>query len=122
PAGGVTFALERDGEMWLVRWRDGAFHLKDSKGLRILERLWREPDVEFHVLDLMGAPDGVDAGDAGEILDRRARDAYRARIEELEGELREAEDWNDPARASRAREEMEAISSELAGAVGLGGR
>lgn len=119
---GVELELERDGEVWNIRWRDGAFHLRDSKGLRILARLWREPDVEIHVLDLMGAPDGVDAGDAGEVLDRKAKEAYRARLEELQGELGEAEAWNDPARASRARDEMEALSGELARAVGLGGR
>jgi non-specific serine/threonine protein kinase len=56
------------------------------------------------------------------ILDPQAKSAYRRRLEEVRGELEEAEAFNDTGRATAAREEMEAISEQLAAAVGLGGR
>lgn len=62
------------------------------------------------------------SGETGPILDPQAKDAYRGRLEELQEELTEAEGSADQERAARAREEMEFLASELAGAVGLGGR
>jgi non-specific serine/threonine protein kinase len=95
--------------------------------------------VEIHALDLVGsapleggvagavaAEAGLEAqaGDlgAGPVLDEQAKAAYRQRVEELRDEIEEAESFNDPERAARAREEMELIAEQLAGAVGLGGR
>jgi hypothetical protein len=63
-----------------------------------------------------------DPGDAGALLDDRAKAEYRQRMLELESELSEAEGWNDPERASRLREERDFLVHELAAAVGLGGR
>ena len=64
----------------------------------------------------------VDRGDAGEALDDEARRQYRERVSALREELEEAESWNDPGRAERAREELAFIERELSKAVGLGGR
>ena len=44
-----------------------------------------------------------DLGDAGELLDATAKAAYKARQDELRTELEEAESFNDPARAAKAR-------------------
>ena len=63
-----------------------------------------------------------DLGDAGLLLDAAAKAAYRARLEELGGELEEAEGFHDPERAAKARHEREFLVAELARAVGLGGR
>ena len=63
-----------------------------------------------------------DLGDAGVLLDATAKAAYQARLDELRAEVEEAEGCNDPARAARARREMEFLVEELARAVGLGGR
>jgi multidrug resistance efflux pump len=63
-----------------------------------------------------------DLGDAGELLDATAKAAYKARLEELQAELDEAEGFNDAVRASKARQEMDFLVGELARAVGLGGR
>jgi hypothetical protein len=63
-----------------------------------------------------------DLGDAGELLDARAKAEYKSRLEDLRAELDEAESFNDPVRATRIREEIDFIVSELARAVGLGGR
>jgi hypothetical protein len=115
-----SFSLVKNGDVWTVERAEKTFALKNVKGVRILARLLAEPGREFHVLDL----DGVEAtpdSDAGEMLDDEARDAYRRRVRELRGELREAEEFNDPGRAERAREELEFIASELSRAVGLHG-
>jgi hypothetical protein len=56
------------------------------------------------------------------MLDVQAKAAYRARVTELQEEIEEAESFNDPERASRARDELGFLARELAGAVGLGGR
>jgi hypothetical protein len=45
-----------------------------------------------------------------------------SRIDDLRAEIDEADRFHDGERAARAREELDAVSSELAGAVGLGGR
>jgi hypothetical protein len=127
PGGAATFSLAPEGEYWSVSFEGQTFRLKDSLGLRYLARLVAEPDRELHALDLAGgraatedAP--VDAGDAGELLDAEAREAYRRRLEELREMAAEAEDMADVGRAARAREEIERLGAELGRAVGLGGR
>jgi tetratricopeptide (TPR) repeat protein len=63
-----------------------------------------------------------DLGDAGELLDAKAKAAYKARLDELQAELDEAERFNDPGRAAEAGAERDFLVDELARAVGLGGR
>jgi hypothetical protein len=81
------------------------------------------PGREFHVTDLAapaGGPGLVE--DAGDMLDARAISAYKHRLADLREAEAEASANHDSLRAARAREEMEALSSELAHGVGLGGR
>jgi tetratricopeptide (TPR) repeat protein len=133
----VQAVFRREGEYWSIVYRDDAFRLKDSKGLRYLARLLAAPGEKVHALELasVGAHrvDGVevprdeglevkDFGDAGELLDPQAKAAYSGRIVELEEELEEAQVWNDPERAVKAQEELDFIARELGSAVGLGGR
>jgi tetratricopeptide (TPR) repeat protein len=119
-----SFHLAREGEIWVCAFGDKTFNLKDTKGVQLLARLVAEPGKAVHALDLTGAraDDTIDLGDAGEILDDTARTQYRRRIEELRAEIDEAEGFNDPGRAARARDELEVITAELSRAFGLGGR
>jgi class 3 adenylate cyclase len=130
------------GQVWKLAYAGHAVQLQDAKGLHFLRRLLETPHQEVHVLDLVaGAEDGAPAEPSGrpaelvadglgiqrvasedELLDPEARSAYRARLEELRDELSEAEEFHDTGRAARAREEMDFLERELAGAVGLGGR
>jgi hypothetical protein len=96
--------------------------LADSKGMNWLSRLVKEPGREFHVLDLSAATGGVDAGDAGEVLDVRARQQYRERLSNLQAELSEAQERNDLGRVARLEEELGFLETELTRALGLGGR
>lgn len=119
------FRLEREGELWVCTCGGESFPLKNTKGVRMLAKLVAEPGREIHVLDLSRAApkgDAVDGGDAGEVLDAKAKAQYQRRIEELRAEIEEAESFNDPDRASRAREELDAIAAALSRAYGLGGR
>jgi hypothetical protein len=134
--------FRREGEYWTVVFDGSVVRLKDTKGLRHLARLLAHPGREFHATDLQAAqsrpsPAAVapgdragggelavrrDLGDAGVLLDATAKAAYRVRLAELRAELEEAEGFNDPARAAKARQETEFLVAELARAVGLGGR
>src|SRR5262249_57463664 len=61
-------------------------------------------------------------GNAGERLDASARAAYRQRLQDLEAELAEANQWADTGRAEKLRGEIEFLREELSAAYGLGGR
>jgi tetratricopeptide (TPR) repeat protein len=132
----ATAQLRREGDVWVFHFDGNAVHIRDSKGVRCLAVLLANPSVEIHSLELADSPPGptrgdpglrqdlpaTGAGDAGPALDTAAKAAYRRRLDELREELDEAESFNDPERAARAREEMDFVASELAGAIGLGGR
>jgi hypothetical protein len=122
PRAPPRFELVLEGNVWAIR-ADTTFHLPDSRGLRILAQLVGHPGRELHVTDLVAPPgESGHVEDAGDALDARAIAAYRARLEDLRDAEAEATAHNDPGRAARAREELEAITSELARGVGLGGR
>ena len=55
-------------------------------------------------------------------LDATARSQYQRRIAELQEQLDEAEEFSDLGRADVLRAELDALTQELAGAFGLGGR
>ena len=109
--------FRREGDFWTVAYDGEVARLKDSKGLRDIAALLATPDKEIAALDLASAEAGRFEGDAGELLDERARAAYKARIAELQAEIDE-----DPSGSTRAREELDALSEQLAAAYGLGGR
>lgn len=117
--------LVRDGEVWTVRGGGHAVQLADSLGLRYLGILVHSPAAEISALDLVqlasGAPRVAEAPGQDRI-DDQARTAYRARLTELDAELAEARDWNDPERAERLAVERDFLIRELAAAYGLGGR
>jgi hypothetical protein len=73
--------------------------------------------VHVHRLVGLGDPGGADP-----VLDERARTAYRARLGDLDAEIEQARDWQDPVRAERATLERDALISELKAAAGLAGR
>jgi tetratricopeptide (TPR) repeat protein len=117
----LNVELTREGDVWVVTSGTSApFRVKHAKGIEYLDHLLRSPGREVYVLILGGAGEGPE--DAGSILDDRAKLAYRQRVEELEDQLDEAERLGDRGRATRAREELEAVAEQLASAVGLGGR
>jgi hypothetical protein len=129
--GAATAELTREGKWWVASCAGSSVRLPDTKGLRYLAELMARPGVERHALDLVdriegiappGGPDRRALGDAGEVLDARARAAYRRRIEQLRAEADEAlaADQLDAAEARQA--ELDQLVAQLARAFGLGGR
>jgi hypothetical protein len=111
--------------------------LRDLKGFRHIERLLARPGRELHVLQLVaaeeGAPpptpgsradDGLTTGGRGglAVLDDEALAAYRRRLAEVEEDVDEARQMNDPARQALAERDREYLVAEITRAVGLGGR
>src|ERR1700733_7857513 len=90
-----------NGEYWTLGYRGATFQLRDVKGLTYIQRLLHHPGAEFHVLDLHSEsgsaavsesarvekhendlPKGVSfrhglTGDAGEMLDAKAKHEYK---------------------------------------------
>lgn len=137
--------FRREGDYWTIDYEGETVRVRDAKGLRYLALLLAHPHRELHALDVVAAAErgaaptestfrdrrreAAELGlgvarltDAGERLDAQAKAAYKRRLVELEEELEEAQAFNDPERAARADEEIDAIMRELASAVGLGGR
>ena len=129
--------FRREGDYWTVTFEQHTIRVRDLKGMRYLARLLADPGREFHVLDLVAAETGglvqVDGdqvtslprsafGDAGEILDAQAKDAYRRRLAEIDDDIDQAHAAGDGERAAQADAERDFLIRELAGAVGLGGR
>jgi tetratricopeptide (TPR) repeat protein len=127
-----TATLRREDRGWVAVCDDTRVRLRGSKGLSYLAELLRRPGVERHVLDLVDrvegvapAEDGVDRrrlGDAGELLDTRARSAYRHRIEALRGQIDEALAAGAEEHAESLQGELDGLVRLLAEAFGLGGR
>lgn len=127
-----TATLNRDGRGWVVACGDIRCRLTGTKGLRYVAELVRSPGVERHALDLVDRVEGVDVGvhavdrrrlgDAGELVDARARTAYRHRIEALRAELDEALDRGAADHAEALQVELDDLVGQLAQAFGLGGR
>ncbi len=127
----------RHGDYWTIQYHGQVAFLKATRGLHCLCVLLRHPRREFHVSELLGqvigrplalerSGPGTDGGhgnglfDAGPILDSQAKVECKRRIDELREDVEEAERFNDPGRAERARGEINAIAEQLASAVGFG--
>ena len=68
------------------------------------------------------ATPGALQGNLGAKLDAEAKMAYKCRLLDLHATLAEAQRCHDLARAAQAQAEIDWLSSELAAALGLGGR
>jgi len=133
-------ALAREDAFWVVSYAGQRTRLPDSLGLRYLNLLVRQPGRELTAVELArlaaaAGPSGTGQASAraeglheatgapaGDVLDARARAAYRQRLADLDEDIAEAGEWNDTGRASRLRAEKDFLVRELAAATGLGGR
>ena len=131
PTSAASAVLRREGDFWTLAHAGKVSRMRDSKGLRYLARLLGDPGREFHVLDMAAAngaqvTDGQGGtllqGPVDTVLDERAKQAFRRRLDDLRTELEEAEGHNDLGRAEAAKSEIDALTEQLARAVGLGGR
>ncbi|HUP75448.1 MAG TPA: hypothetical protein VM282_20555 [Acidimicrobiales bacterium] len=126
----VTATLAPLGKWWVASCGGTSVRLQNTKGLRYLALLVARPGVERHVLDLVDSVEGVSAdgpdrralGDAGTVLDARARTEYRRRIEALRAAADDALEAGLLDEAEAAQDELDQLLGQLAQAFGLGGR
>jgi tetratricopeptide (TPR) repeat protein len=120
---GAWALAPQPGGTWLVGAEGRTWAVPAARGLAHLHALLRRPGTDVAALDLAGATSGaVDAADLGPVLDEQARTAYKRRLDELEAEIAEAENWADAGRLALLRDERDALVAELTAATGLGGR
>jgi len=135
----------QQGDYWQIHYQGQTAFIKSMRGLHCLACLLRCPRREFHVSELLvrllelpaassavrahrrqpgNGNQGIASGlnDGIPVLDAQAKAEYKRRLSELRLELEEAEQFNDPDRATKAHDEMDAIAQHLAAAIGLGGR
>jgi len=134
------------GKNWLLEFDGYVVPMSDSRGMKYLAQLLRQPGLEIHVLDLERAVEGgldpaaridhravsdvleelstasVGIGDSWPVFDDQARKAYQQRISELEEEIEAAEEMGNADQAEALRSEKGAILDHLKAATGLGGR
>jgi tetratricopeptide (TPR) repeat protein len=122
-------SLQREGRWWVAACDTTQARLSDTKGLRYLAELVRDPGVERHVLDLVDRVEGVDPegmldrrriGDAGALVDGAARAAYRHRIEVLRAEIDDTLSMGELDRAEALQVDLDQLVQQLAQAFGLG--
>jgi len=133
----ADLSLRREGDYWSVVFEGRTVRMRDLKGIRYLARLVAHPGREFHALDLVAAenpgaapaesglaaePSRTALGDAGEMLDARAKNAYRRRLAEIDDDIEQARTFGDMQRAAQAGAERDFLVRELSRAVGLDGR
>jgi hypothetical protein len=129
--------FRREGDYWSVTFDGHTIRVRDLKGMRYVARLLADPGREYHVLDLVAADrvrggpvdssawDGLPhsaLGDAGEVIDAQAKDAYRRRLADIDEDIEQARADQDDERAAQAETERDFLVRELARAFGLGGR
>jgi hypothetical protein len=113
--------------VWLIGRPGAEVPIRELKGFRYLRLLLRRPGIDIAALDLSDWAAGhsgagvVDTG-ALEMIDRQALAAYRRRLSDIDRELAQAQEWRDPGRIDRLRDERDALLSEVGAATGLGGR
>jgi hypothetical protein len=138
--------FRKEGEFWTIACSGEVFRLKDVRGLAYIAYLLGHPGEEFQVLSLASKTGGNHGeadevaeqdteeqaaqsdltvgrmGDAGEMLNARAKADYKRRTAELREQLEEARELNQLELVDRLEDEIEAVGRELSRAVGLGGR
>ena len=137
-----TLVFAANGDFWTIGEIGGTFSVKASKGLAYIHRLLQHPGDEFHVLDLMSGPGtaitsessyletaSTDTnlsvgrlGDAGEMLDGKAKQDYKRKLVELREQLEDAQELGNSERAAVIESEIDFLAREISRAIGLGGR
>ncbi|MDD9967966.1 MAG: alpha/beta hydrolase [Myxococcales bacterium] len=114
----------RRGDLWTVAYDGATAHVKHARGMEDMARLLSCPDQEIHAAALYRSDGAGPATTAGSdpILDDQAVQAYRARLLELQQSAEEAREHGAAEEAERLESERDALTQQLAGALGLGKR
>lgn len=116
----ATASMRRRGAVWHITFSARSATVPNSKGLVDIARLLAAPGTDIHVLDLVDSADR--SGAAGTLTDRRALDAYRKRLADIDSEADEAHRYHDDERVAHLAVERRALLEELGRASDAQGR
>ena len=108
------------GDVWEVTFHNSTTILKDAKGLHDVQKLLKEPSIDFHCLDLMESV--LQENEDHSSIDKKAKTAYHSRIKELQEDIDEAESLNQIEKVETLREEYDNILDHLSQSLGLAGK
>ncbi len=137
--------FRQSGDMWEIAYTDGkGFHLHDLKGLHYIAYLLDNPGEDVSALDLEkshpDSPDDTQAmqisaaqldenglatsstDDRQPVLDEKAKQEYKDKLESLQDEREQAEQLGDEKRLERINKKTDAISRELNSAQAIFGK
>lgn len=116
------------GEMWTIRYEGKEAHLTHSakSGLVYIRELLRNQGRNLICTEIAavitGMPQACSVSAGSEVIDRKAKIAYRERHSELNCELEAAKRNHDDARIDSIKEEINALAGQIRSATGLGGK
>jgi len=114
------------GEFWRLTFDGQTVYLKDSVGLAYIARLLNEPSRDIPAVSLFASRAGIDpriaSGSSGKLLEEADRKKYQNLYREYTEELEQARRNNDLGRIEKLQTQMDGLASEIARAIGLGGR
>lgn len=128
------YVFRQVGSLWQASYENKSAWLAPCKGFTDLRILLGVPGREVHCADLMGV---VDSTTDTELVDDVARDAYSARIRELERTIAAntatsnttgsdgaaaTNETADHAALDDVRQELDVLRAHLKSGIGLGGR
>ncbi len=113
--------LIRTEKVWTVSWRTEHGSLPHVKGLTDIAVLLRHRGQDISALQLAGAPPAI-AGSNESLIDLDALNAYRIRLDDLVGEIDQADNDADIGRKESLEDEREQLFAEIRRTTGLGGR
>ena len=105
--------------IWKIIFDHHEISLPDSKGLQDIAALLKKPFQEISCLELMGA---VQDEEGVELIDQKAREEIKAKINSLSEDIEEADSMQDSERSAQLREEYDQLVDHLSGSLGLGGK
>jgi TolB-like protein/Tfp pilus assembly protein PilF len=113
-------AFVNQNGLWEITFDDTQVQIPEVKGFHDLARLLAAPGDEVHCTEMMGTPDAM--SDADPMVDAKALQAYKQRVQELREEIRDAEQMNDLGRSEKLTVELDQLTDHIAKAMGLGHR
>jgi TolB-like protein/Tfp pilus assembly protein PilF len=112
--------FKKNGNLWHISFNNLFVQFPEVKGFIDISKLLANADKEIHCTDLMGNISSFDGGI--EAIDEKAKRKYQSKIQELQSDLREAEEMNDIGRVEIISTELNQIIDHLSKSTGIKGR
>ena len=119
--------FRRQGQNWTLKYRGGKpLIMNHTKGLNYISFLLRHPGEELTALALIDLDEGREIGShalsTSFSIDEETLSSVRGKMQELQADLAQAEEYYDYAEAERLRGEIEKLEDYVRREAGLGGK